>query len=218
MGGQQIRISCNTRDSLPFSQIEEFQGNLKKRSKKEISKIITSILKYGFSFPFFVWKDGGRNRFLDGHGRLLALGEMTKRHYFIDESGSLSDDDGEPVLVPDLFPCVGRLLAGTQAFMACARNSERERARRRDAQAHGGPCRKSRRRKASGREYLRPGPLRDNVPMVLPRWRQAPRSVCWWLSAGACRRKARLQVYGHRPARRADSGKVRPCKLPRPVV
>lgn len=63
MGDRQtIRISCNTRDFLPFSQIEEFQGNLKKRSKKEISKIITSILRYGFSFPFFVWKDGERKK------------------------------------------------------------------------------------------------------------------------------------------------------------
>lgn len=34
MGDRQtIRISCNVRDKLPFSQIEEFQGNLKKRSK-----------------------------------------------------------------------------------------------------------------------------------------------------------------------------------------
>ncbi|MBO4507125.1 MAG: hypothetical protein J5747_00635 [Spirochaetaceae bacterium] len=102
MGDRQIRISCDTRDTLPFSQIEEFQGNLKKRSKKEISKIITSILKYGFSFPFFVWKDGERNRCLDGHGRLLALSEMTKRHYFLDEAGKLTDDDGEPLSIPDL--------------------------------------------------------------------------------------------------------------------
>ena len=104
MGDRQtaIRISCRTQDSLPFSQIEEFQGNLKKRSKKEISKIITSILRYGFSFPFFVWRDGGRNRCLDGHGRLLALGEMSRRHYFLDEAGKLSDDGGEPVAIPDL--------------------------------------------------------------------------------------------------------------------
>lgn len=103
MGSRQtIRISCDTRDLLPFSQIEEFQGSLKKRSKKEISKIITSILRYGFSFPFFVWKDGGHNRCLDGHGRLLALREMEKRHYFLDESGSLSDDDGEPDEIPEL--------------------------------------------------------------------------------------------------------------------
>lgn len=103
MGDRQtIRISCNVRDTLSFSQIEEFQGNLKKRSKKEISKIITSILKFGFSFPFFVWKDGERNRCLDGHGRLLALTEMSKRHYFLDEAGKLSDDDGEPLSIPDL--------------------------------------------------------------------------------------------------------------------
>ena len=32
MGNRQteIRISCDTRDTLPFSEIEEFQGNLKK--------------------------------------------------------------------------------------------------------------------------------------------------------------------------------------------
>ena len=101
MGDRQtIRISCNVRDTLPFSQIEEFQGNLKKRSKKEISKIITSILKFGFSFPFFVWKDGERNRCLDGHGRLLALTEMSKRHSFLDEAGKLSDDDGEHFYIP----------------------------------------------------------------------------------------------------------------------
>lgn len=103
MGNRQsILISCSTKDFLPFSKIEEFQGNLKKRSKKEVSKIITSILRYGFSFPFFVWKDGERNRCLDGHGRLLALHEMEKRHYFLDESGSLSDDGGEPEQIPDL--------------------------------------------------------------------------------------------------------------------
>ena len=104
MGDQQtaIRITCRVTEFLPAESIEEFQGNLKKRSKKEISKIITSILRYGFSFPFFVWKDGGRNRCLDGHGRLLALAEMRRRHYFLDEAGSLSEDDGEPVHIPDL--------------------------------------------------------------------------------------------------------------------
>lgn len=99
---QVIRISCSTSNTLPFSAIEEFQGNLKKRSKNEILKIITSILKYGFSFPFFIWKDGERNRCLDGHGRLLALSEMQQRHYFLDAEGKLSDDDREPISIPDL--------------------------------------------------------------------------------------------------------------------
>lgn len=78
MAGQ-IVIQCQARDSLPLDVLEEFQGNLKKRGKKEIDQIIISIEKYGFSFPFFVWNGTGHNYVLDGHGRLLALAEMRKR-------------------------------------------------------------------------------------------------------------------------------------------
>jgi hypothetical protein len=74
-----IRIECRGADLLPLDAIEEFQGNLKKRSKADIEKIITSITKYGFSFPFFVWNGDGHNRCLDGHGRIQALGEMRRR-------------------------------------------------------------------------------------------------------------------------------------------
>lgn len=78
-GSDQIRIECRAIDSLPLDVLEEFQGNLKKRSKADIQKIITSIEKYGFSFPFFVWNGTGHNYVLDGHGRLLALAEMRRR-------------------------------------------------------------------------------------------------------------------------------------------
>lgn len=73
-----IRIACTAHDTLPLASIEEFQGKLKKRGKQEVDKIIKSIRTYGFSFPFFVWKDGEHNRCLDGHGRLLALRTMQK--------------------------------------------------------------------------------------------------------------------------------------------
>ena len=74
-----IRIECKGADLLPLDIIEDFQGNLKKRGKKEIDAIITSIEKYGFSFPFFVWNGDGHNRCLDGHGRIQALAEMRRR-------------------------------------------------------------------------------------------------------------------------------------------
>jgi len=74
-----IRVECRAADILPLDAIEEFQGNLKKRGKKEIEQIITSIDKYGFSFPFFVWNGTGHNLCLDGHGRIQALCEMRKR-------------------------------------------------------------------------------------------------------------------------------------------
>jgi len=78
-GKEQIRIECSGADSLPLDAIEEFQGNLKKRGKKEIDQIITSIQRFGFSFPFFVWRGEGHNYCLDGHGRIQALAELRRK-------------------------------------------------------------------------------------------------------------------------------------------
>jgi hypothetical protein len=78
---QTIRICCTGSDLLPLDAIEEFQGKLKRRGKKEIEQIITSILTYGFSFPFYIWNGTGHNYCLDGHGRILALAELRKRGY-----------------------------------------------------------------------------------------------------------------------------------------
>jgi len=74
-----MRIACKTADLLPLDAIEDLQGGLKKRSKKDIELITKSIEKYGFSFPFFVWKNGEHNYCLDGHGRRLALLELERK-------------------------------------------------------------------------------------------------------------------------------------------
>jgi len=76
---KQIKIACRGAESLPIEAIQELQGNLKKRSKKDIELIITSIHRFGFSFPFFVWQSEGKNLCLDGHGRLQALAELRRR-------------------------------------------------------------------------------------------------------------------------------------------
>ena len=68
-----IRITCETKDYLPFDQLQVFQGELKKRTDEDYRKITESILKHGFAAPFFVWKDKGNNRLLDGTGRYEAL-------------------------------------------------------------------------------------------------------------------------------------------------
>ena len=72
-------IACKTADLLPLDAIEDLQGGLKKRSKKDIELITKSIEKYGVSFPFFVWKNGEHNYCLDGHGRRLALLELERK-------------------------------------------------------------------------------------------------------------------------------------------
>jgi len=74
-----IRIECTGSDILPLDAMEEFQGGLKNRTHKDIEKIIKSIIKYGFSFPFFVWQNEGHNWVLDGHGRIAALSEIRQK-------------------------------------------------------------------------------------------------------------------------------------------
>jgi DNA modification methylase len=100
-----IRITCKVADFLPLESIKEFQGNFKKRTKKEIDQIIVSILKFGFSFPFFVWQNND-NWCLDGHGRLLALREMKKVFYALNENGQLvvkNDPAPEILELPIVF-------------------------------------------------------------------------------------------------------------------
>lgn len=79
-----IEITCHTGDFLNLSDLKQFQGNLKYREKEDIEKVKKSILKYGFSFPFFVWKGKDKeNYILDGHGRELALKKLEQDGYEI---------------------------------------------------------------------------------------------------------------------------------------
>lgn len=71
-----IKINCDGSTYLELDQLSEFQGELKKRTKKDIDTVSGLIEKYGFSFPFFVWKKGKKNMVLDGHGRILALKKL----------------------------------------------------------------------------------------------------------------------------------------------
>ena len=71
-----IEINCTGSDTIQLHELTEFQGELKERSAGDVEKIIKSIKKHGFSFPFFVWKNDGKNNVIDGHGRLIALKRM----------------------------------------------------------------------------------------------------------------------------------------------
>lgn len=78
-----IEIKCETKDRLNIAEMTELQGTLKKRTDIDFDKIKLSIIKYGFSFPFFVWNDGKKNYILDGHGRFATLCKMQKDGYDI---------------------------------------------------------------------------------------------------------------------------------------
>lgn len=80
-----ISIKCETEATLELAEMTEMQGGLKERTDIDCDKIKLSICKYGFSFPFFIWKSGNKNYLLDGHGRFATLCKMQKDGYIIPE-------------------------------------------------------------------------------------------------------------------------------------
>lgn len=78
-----IKINCETKDFLNFEELTEFQGELKKRDDEDVDKIVKSIKKFGFSFPFFVWKHDDVNHLLDGHGRYKAIKKLDTLGFLI---------------------------------------------------------------------------------------------------------------------------------------
>lgn len=82
---KQLKITCTYNETLKLDELSDFQGHLKIRNDEDYKKIIKSIEKYGFSFPFFVWKNNDKNLVLDGHGRLRALQIMRENGTEIDD-------------------------------------------------------------------------------------------------------------------------------------
>ena len=78
-----ISIKCETSEKLELADLTEMQGGLKERTDIDYDKIKLSICKFGFSFPFFIWKSGNKNYLIDGHGRFATLCKMQKDGYII---------------------------------------------------------------------------------------------------------------------------------------
>lgn len=76
---KEIRITCQGQKYLPIDQLKTFQGNLKELHEDEYEKLKNSILKYGFSFPVFVWQDF----MLDGHQRIFTVNKLLAEGYTI---------------------------------------------------------------------------------------------------------------------------------------
>lgn len=65
---------------MPIDELDNFQGDLKTLDDESFKKLKGSIVKYGFSFPIFVW-DGN---ILDGHQRLKAVKSLIEEGYTLD--------------------------------------------------------------------------------------------------------------------------------------
>lgn len=84
MQERRIRITCDTASMMPIGDLEAFQGKLKSITEAEFEKLKKAILKYGFSFPVFVW----RKSILDGHQRVQAVKRLIDDGYEL-EGGML---------------------------------------------------------------------------------------------------------------------------------
>ena len=79
-----IQFKCSGDHYFTLDNLFEFQGELKKRTKKDIDKIKKSIKKHGFVAPFFYFVKDGKNFVLDGHGRLQACRELISDGIFFE--------------------------------------------------------------------------------------------------------------------------------------
>jgi hypothetical protein len=80
---KQIKIKCTGTENVPINKFIELQGNLKDLSTVNYEKLKSSILKYGFSFPVFCWKDKNKYYILDAHQRINVLRKLQKEENYI---------------------------------------------------------------------------------------------------------------------------------------
>lgn len=76
MKDKTIKVVCRGAGLAALEELHPLQGNLKSLSAENYQKLKKAILKHGFSFPFFVWKNTGKLFTLDGHQRDRVLRGM----------------------------------------------------------------------------------------------------------------------------------------------
>lgn len=76
-GKKLISIQCKSGMTLPFKELNVFQGRLKNLPKVEYEKLRRAILEDGYSFAIHVWKDKkGKWQILDGHQRQYVIAKL----------------------------------------------------------------------------------------------------------------------------------------------
>jgi hypothetical protein len=81
--GKTIRITCQGSAFAKLGDLVPLQGELKSLDAARYKKLKRALLDHGFSFPFFVWPDGGKLKLLDGHQRDRVLRGMKAQGYHI---------------------------------------------------------------------------------------------------------------------------------------
>lgn len=82
---KKIVINCDVDATLPLSYLKVLQGDLKTLTEDSYQKLKRSIIKLGFSFPFFIWEDPNTAIIwiIDGTQRFTTLNRMKDEGYRI---------------------------------------------------------------------------------------------------------------------------------------
>ena len=109
----EIRIACSTGFTLPLSDIQEIQGELKSLSKIDFEKLKKEILTTGFAFAPHVWKnqEDGKHYITDGHQRLRVV-----RHLVEKEEYTCPEIPVSFVEAKDIQEAKRRVLQATSAY------------------------------------------------------------------------------------------------------
>lgn len=75
-----VRIMCEgVKATAKLADMLAFQGNLKKRTDKDIEALAQSIKTEGLLMPFAIWPSNDGYKLLDGHGRVAALQKLAEQ-------------------------------------------------------------------------------------------------------------------------------------------
>ena len=75
---------------LPIKQLKPYEKNARKHADYDVSQIMVSIEKYGFSDPIGVW--GENNIIVEGHGRLMAAKKLKLKEVQVIHLDHLTDE------------------------------------------------------------------------------------------------------------------------------
>lgn len=83
MNQKTIKVTCQGAASAKLEDLIPLQGDLKTLDAERYRKLKKSLLKHGFSFPFFAWKNAEKFYILDGHQRDRALRRLKAQGYTV---------------------------------------------------------------------------------------------------------------------------------------
>jgi len=80
---KKIKITCTGTKNINYKKFTDLQGGLGELPDQNREKLKNSILKYGFSFPVFCWKNSGKLFIIDAHQRIKVLQQLEDEGYLI---------------------------------------------------------------------------------------------------------------------------------------